>query len=306
MGRLCRRSTVGGTTLGAPAVSTLTGVVVETPPRLPVVHLEAAAPCNDSLPVALHTPSPKKKRWVACRDSLAKRLRIGKVGSRRRRRHDNNHFTDHPIVATSKHDPDFHSPQDMNPGYHIPRPPCAFSEISKNELYHAMINASTDQPHRIHIIHYASTRGNRMAPRKIVAGESNLTKNDRRLRQHIRRTGCAQESIKKFEQVVLKHAFVAEKDDQDEDGWVRLDAAEVVETEFAVKNASSPDPGPICLEIRDSFLRLLVHAMCRYYLLPSHSEDTVDGKRFTYIHPPGSSAFDKLRPCKSFFDYLFA
>lgn len=106
----------------------------------------------------------------------------------------------------------------------------------------------------------------------------------------------------------------------EEYGWVRVETADEKETNDMVK--------PLCLEIHDRFLRLIVHAMCRYYLLASYSmygcrefrscwiridgaspslvgEDKVDGKRITYIHPGTCAKGDKAVPGRSFFDYLF-
>ncbi|CDS08842.1 hypothetical protein LRAMOSA10203 [Lichtheimia ramosa] len=57
---------------------------------------------NDSSSPDINKPKRSKKRyWYPQRDSLARRnrLQMGKEGSRRRQRWDNNHFHDHPLAS---------------------------------------------------------------------------------------------------------------------------------------------------------------------------------------------------------------
>ncbi|KAJ3308329.1 hypothetical protein HDU76_004015, partial [Blyttiomyces sp. JEL0837] len=76
----------------------------------------------------------KQKRfyWLV-RDSLAKRMFIGRVGSRRRRRYDNNTFADHPMIqGIDPHDEFFNDPRDKHPGYPIPQPSTIFTKLPPN------------------------------------------------------------------------------------------------------------------------------------------------------------------------------
>ncbi|KAJ3098902.1 hypothetical protein HK100_004995 [Physocladia obscura] len=76
--------------------------------------------------------SASHKKAVLVRDSQASRLKPGKTGSRRRRRHDNDTFADHPLVKSL--DPTTSSlftKQDLIPGPFIPRTPSVFVTLPK-------------------------------------------------------------------------------------------------------------------------------------------------------------------------------
>ncbi|KAI8907039.1 hypothetical protein DFJ77DRAFT_187682 [Powellomyces hirtus] len=283
--------------------------------------------------------NPKKlASWYTPRDSLVNRERAGKVGSRRRRRYDNDNFTEHPIVMKHGSDPEFYNRNDRFPGLAVPRPASPFTQLP-----HSLVNSlpTTTNP--------ATAASAAEADRPIVPGESNLTRQDRKLLTQIRRTGLGMDVVKRFEGEIINRVLCVESGlPMDRDATVRERTAEE-EAWVLLHDPDSPvlvPAPPLVLEITNKFLRLIVHAMCRYYRLVSHSTvsrclsltiftaptcllilpfvcplnqgmDERNGKRLTYIHPSADifstgdtdkhSSFPAVAsPCTSFFDYLFA
>jgi hypothetical protein len=92
-------------------------------------------------------------------------------------------------------------------------------------------------------------------------------------------------------EIASEHESGIEFDYSAEDGWVSL-----------VSNVKEKE---IRFQIINSFLRLLVHSMCRYYALISHSAVDNKGCRTTFIKIPNLNA-DVIYhlPTASFCEYL--
>ncbi|KAI8817186.1 uncharacterized protein EV422DRAFT_258773 [Fimicolochytrium jonesii] len=295
-----------------------------------------------------HQQFQSYRRWYLQRDSLARRLKVGKEGSRRRRRFDNDHFTDHPIVSQHKHDADFMTRGDLLPGLDMPRPPGVFARLPRKVLADLPTEGSWNAGKEENV------------SKEAAVGEANLTRLDRRLRSQIRRSASAREVVRMFEERILEKFVpldgspLAKSADEnssssssDEDSLDIEAEYEIIirevdlppskqaapvdsrppveETPVTVQPAPEPQSSPqatLCLEITNTFLRLIVHAMCRYYRLVSRSIDHTSGTRLTIIEHPLSvmsplvSSSTTLKdvathiqfpmPCRSFFDYVFA
>ncbi|RKO85602.1 hypothetical protein BDK51DRAFT_41385 [Blyttiomyces helicus] len=195
------------------------------------------------------------------------------------------HFTDHPLIDPT--DPDLLHPLERTPGYSLPRAPTIFAQITTPELRAKILNTAPD------LITIDPTIKN---PASAPTGPGNLTRADRRLRRHLARCGSAVAAVRDFESAVRRFLDESggvenavgvpgvEAVDVDE-GWVRVEmGAEQVEISTAL---------PLVLAITDKFLRLVVHAMCRYYGLPSHNA-SIDPNRPP--RPPGRLAPTPLPP----------
>jgi hypothetical protein len=133
-----------------------------------------------------------------------------------------------------------------------------------------------------------------------------LTKSDKRLRQQVKKY-IDRELLLSFENEIihfirkyllkeLDYELVSVSDDvsdvSQDDGWVSITTA---------------DENTLCFRVTNSFLRLLVHAMCRYYCLVSTSVETPNGKIVSIKLP-----FDKFVetiyefPKESFTEYFLA
>ncbi|KAJ3021453.1 hypothetical protein HKX48_008459 [Thoreauomyces humboldtii] len=337
---------LAGSVLGAPAPA--------LPPHAPVVEVFVASslPVTTAMAVLVEQRSKRKQAtplkpvgatWFLQRDSLAHRERTGSMGTRRRRRFDNDHFTDHPLVSKHHADPEFFTRDDRLPGYTLPRPASPFAKLPPGLVSSLPLDPNHQDPTTTDLAPAA-------AP-----GEANLTRQDRRLRTQIRRSGCARDVVRRFEGEILAKVLplpvstsasdAAEWEtgedldldlDKDAASWILLPVdvddglATVVDVtcppipDVAVVSTGEEGRGTtttsrasasLCLEITDAFVRLIVHAMCRYHRLASHSLDHGNGKRLTYISPgrPTSTLVGDDRDevvakpsCASFFEYIFA
>ncbi|KAI8928722.1 hypothetical protein BC831DRAFT_447168 [Entophlyctis helioformis] len=261
-------------------------------------------------------------------------------------------FTDHPL-APSK-DPNFVHEWDQHPGLILPTRPTLFSSITFAADRRAFVNVSPDHVLGVEI-RSTSDDDNDNDKESLVpvfAGESHLTRADRRLRLQLRKFPCneEEEAVRRFEIMII--SFVTEslgnaahKDivrapsldersidsiqslesvDSDDlwdapethdldNGWIRLDARGPTDAAESPALASEPSvPGEMRLVLTDSFLRLLVHTVCRYYMLVSFSKDMPDGQRVTYIRNPHAMGNGRRHasnynlPAVSFSDFIFA
>ncbi|KAH6586241.1 hypothetical protein BASA50_000705 [Batrachochytrium salamandrivorans] len=261
----------------------------------------------------------KRKRWAWLqRDSLASRMFIGKPGSRRRNRHDNIHFIDHPLAPAA--DPNFVHEHDRVPGgYVLPRKATIFSSITFSDHRKLLVNITPDDLYATNV-HTSDAHGHGKVSSKVkslsmLAGESNLNRSDRRMCQTLRRTNCDAEMLHRLEYSLVEFIKQSLMDSPDpwtsrvsssdielarsidstdswgipnsnqlEDGWVHLDSGSNGSLE---SSPSESDSVHMKLEITSSFLRLIIHIMCRYYQLGSSSEnDLVSGKRVTTVQNP--------------------
>ncbi|KAI9359577.1 hypothetical protein DFJ73DRAFT_816858 [Zopfochytrium polystomum] len=149
--------------------------------------------------------SGKKKFWWIQRDSLAKRMNIGKEGSRRRRRHDNNTFADHHLVQTWDPVKLRSDPRDARPGYPLPQPPTVFSKTSRSHSYDEDDDvAASKHPHQ-HSIRF---------------GDAAMTRADRRQRRYVSRwiDDETKQTLRRFEREVVSFFYgdgIAEETDSE-------------------------------------------------------------------------------------------
>jgi hypothetical protein len=142
--------------------------------------------------------------------------------------------------------------------------------------------------------------------RILTAGPLRLSKNDKRLRHHVRRYNCDYPLLESFENEILRfiktnfeteqdyELNVAEDSDLESDhsfeaGWVALRPMQMT--------------NEIRMQVSNSFLRILVHSMCRYYALISFSEDLEDN-RVTVIRLPELNGRKYEFPALKFADFL--
>ncbi|KAJ3085492.1 hypothetical protein HK102_014120 [Quaeritorhiza haematococci] len=279
----------------------------------------------------------KKKKWWGQRDSLARRmgLQIGREGTKRRQRYNNNHLVEHMFAPST--DPDFIHPFDYEAGYEMPRKPTAFSFV-RGDIRKKIVNVADPSP--------SSRRSARSISRSplwccsqmrkgasswngvtktgsasahmsssfsrplVVVGEQNLTKADRYLRQQLRRTQTRnmQQAVKDLEAELLLFVSSGLGDNVETHRTGEMDRCSSLESSFVGgfaklnldsdgdSDADNEDgldfmsdavPTRLALKITDKFLRLVVHAMCRFYGLISWSEGEEEGEsRITYIHNP--------------------
>eukprot|EP00842_Homolaphlyctis_polyrhiza_P005838 jgi/Hompol1/6255/HPOL_002197-RA len=260
-------------------------------------------------------PSSKRRRrwWWLQRDSLARRLFIGKPGSRRRQRFDNNHFTDHPFAST---DADFIHEWDQEPGFILPAKPTIFSEVTFSSSRKSLINVSPNEVVRPHV---QTSSVPPSPPPSPVCGPSNLSRADRDVRRTVRRSCCDDDLVRKLELVIVnfitdslgiaKHSQIhripsiqtmAPRSSIDSvnsnDSWDYADSISSNDDWVLLDTPASAQQHEIQLEIKNGFLRLLIHMMCRYYLMESESIENAAGTRVTVIRNPFAQENAKRSP----------
>ncbi|KAJ3147045.1 hypothetical protein HDU89_005853 [Geranomyces variabilis] len=279
---------VGGTTLGAPSLA-----AAALPPHSPVaaaltLHVEdaiinAPSPMKVLLDVKQQRAKPKVTSQVSGAVWLhptAHATKRGKEGSRRRRRYDNVHFTHHPLVAKHATDPDFVSRNDRSPGLPIPRPDSPFTALPRALVAELPTIANASRSFEV--------SADAPTPLMVSLGESNLSRTDRKLLKNVRRTRCGEDIVKRVDDEILARVFcvsnggdasattVALTPPREAQDWVVLHPRrpeEPVLVPSAAQIAATPAAHvpPLCVEISDKFMRLIVHLMCRFYGLVSHS-----------------------------------
>ncbi|KAJ3219211.1 hypothetical protein HDU67_002207 [Dinochytrium kinnereticum] len=338
-----------GSTLGfASPVVTLPALDPDAPvPVRPLPVGQTKADKSESVDASAKKKKAKRFSWIQ-RDSLARRLFIGKIGSRRRQRYDNNHFVDHPLVDPAEP----FKAKDAFPGPPMPRPKTVFSLVPPS-LRSRVLSPPTDV-----------TPPRPQPVPEIRVGEKAMTKSDRSLRRELRRARwVSEEAISRFEEEIV--AFVEmisldeglvnvgspspikksnvsvatgssldSFDDEELDAiprvlsfsttedrveeprtsvsssssslneWISLKAPAVDGLWVWVDAEPSMDGKPelvegetrLSLVIHDTSVRLIVHTMCRYYGLLSHSEDDAQGRRVTFIYPSPLSSKPTPQP----------
>ncbi|KAI8585394.1 hypothetical protein BDZ88DRAFT_432935 [Geranomyces variabilis] len=279
---------VGGTTLGAPSLA-----AAALPSHSPVaaaltLHVEdaiinASSPMKVLLDAKQQRAKPKVTSQVSGAVWLhptAHATKRGKEGSRRRRRYDNVHFTHHPLVAKHATDPDFVSRNDRSPGLPIPRPDSPFTVLPRALVAELPTIANASKSFE--------ASADATTPLMVSLGEGNLSRTDRKLLKNVRRTRCGEEIVKRVDDEILARVFcvsnggdasaptVALTTPREAQDWVVLHPRrpeEPVLVPSAAQIAATPAAHvpPLCLEISDKFMRLIVHLMCRFYGLVSHS-----------------------------------
>ncbi|KAH8553970.1 hypothetical protein BGW37DRAFT_517720 [Umbelopsis sp. PMI_123] len=255
----------------------------------------------------------RKKRFWLERDSLNRRnqLLIGREGSRRRQRWDNNNFTDHPFAIIN--------PADLRPPGYSDLPKFhwaddeAIANITSDDIDRMCRSQdlksttnSTESPHSLH-------RSIRHDLRKSHIPEGLVAFYDEQIRQFMQRS-------------IVKDTDALEQD------WVIVDeAAKQQPSEpTAPQHTDLPQATETSIflvwEIGDRFSRWIIHTMSQFYNLASFSTTTKDQRRLTYVcHPEHAEHLSKFTsegtvnidpsslppatlattPEKSFYSYLF-
>ncbi|KAI8897442.1 hypothetical protein BC833DRAFT_593783 [Globomyces pollinis-pini] len=197
-------------------------------------------------------------------------------------------FDDHPMQPNK--DPNFVEARDLLPGYpNLKQPsPFALMESDPKEFPIELSQPTTQSV--------------------IKTGPSNLTKNDLSLRKHVRRHQCDEPMLRDFEFEIT--AFLKRLINKEEDYEMDMTVSDIdsVSDDEGWISLMSTDPDrkhQLLIKINNSFLRLLVHSMCRYYCLTSTSVNE-GGERITIIEAPLSIVTKSYTfpPC-SFSDFFF-
>ncbi|KAJ3274322.1 hypothetical protein HDV01_003166 [Terramyces sp. JEL0728] len=188
-----------------------------------------------------------------------------RIGQKKRQRAENDSFSSHPFKPNKN--PNYIEEQDEKPGY-PPAGPSPFINMDSD------LSDQEEQQER---------------EKNHKAGPHNLTRNDRKLRQHVRRYSCDEPLLKDFEYEIRN--FVKKCIYKEEDYELDMDISDIEmnsnnsEEWVSLTNATVIDGEELHLKITNSFLRLLVHSMCRYYCVPSSSYNKGDD-RVTVIKAP--------------------
>ncbi|KAG2180542.1 hypothetical protein INT44_003546 [Umbelopsis vinacea] len=199
----------------------------------------------------------RKKRFWLERDSLNRRnqLLVGREGSRRRQRWDNNNFTDHPFAAIN--------PADLRPPGYADLPKFhwaddeAIANITSDDI--DRMCRSQDLKSTANHVDYPLHRSIRQDLKKSHIPEGLVAFYDEQIRQFMQRS------------------IVKETDSLEQD-WVIVD--ETAKQQPSEPTAPPPTDMPLptetsvflVWEIGDRFSRWIIHTMSQFYNLSSFSE----------------------------------
>ncbi|KAG9301676.1 hypothetical protein G9A89_016747 [Geosiphon pyriformis] len=292
-------------------------VVVNLNQPQPVVALPSIRQANDENEDVensqqIRPKRSKKRRFYFEQDFQLDTVSPGKDGSRRRNRHNNNNFTQHPFAVLDPADL-------MPPGYENRLTTFHFvydavvdhlcMAFADGQLDPGSINLKKHrrQPEQMCkpcITREMRKRLKKSHPKGIVKKyEDELIyfldrmNDDNNVDQPYSPT-----SVERHEEWVIVHEvkrgeLIASNVDQEHDGVIVEKQADIVnmsttdtplsdEEEEKHVNFATPRGVFLVLDIGDKFSRWVVHLMCRYYNLWSFSKDIQEGKRLTYVcHP---------------------
>ncbi|KAJ3323518.1 hypothetical protein HDV06_001795 [Boothiomyces sp. JEL0866] len=188
----------------------------------------------------LQKSSPARKKEI---ESRKKEIESRKrVGQKKRQRAENDSFSSHPFKPNKN--PNYIEEQDEKPGY----PPAGPSPF---------LNMDSDLSDQEEV---------QVNEKNHKAGPHNLTRNDRKLRQHVRRYSCDEPLLKDFEYEIRN--FIKKCIYKEDEYELDMDISDVEmnsnnsEEWVSLTNATVVDGEELHLKITNSFLRLLVHSMC--------------------------------------------
>ncbi|CAG8443352.1 8310_t:CDS:2 [Ambispora gerdemannii] len=304
------------------AIPTLSAAINQHQPvvELPVNDNILAEKDTDNIDDKANKPKrTKKRKCFFQRDSLVIRDSPGKDGSRRRNRHDNNNFTDHPFAILD--------PADLvPPGYE--------NELATfHFVYDAVVDqlcmALADRKIELHNVnpkkHPRQSDENNGQPTVTREMRKRLKKNHpRRLikkyeseliyfldRVNIKKGGCDEEKENDFSSPIFSDfhdewvnvdevkegKLTSNEVDKEHDVVIIRKEQDIVRMSDLNRSISNEVHEPPILftlheaflvwDIGDKFARWVVHTMCRYYALTSFSYDTEEGHRLTYVCHPG-------------------
>ncbi|CAO3672429.1 unnamed protein product [Umbelopsis vinacea] len=198
----------------------------------------------------------KKRLWLE-RDSLKSRnqLLVGKEGSRRRQRWDNNNFTDHPFAKLN--------PADLRPPGYADRPKFHWTDDE------AVANVTSDDIDRLCLSQVAIYSNTEPPPSLQRSVRYDLKKS------HIPEGLVAfyDEQIRQF----MERSTIKDPDSLEQD-WVLVDESAKLHpsTEPTAPPTDLPQTNEpsvfLVWEIGDRFSRWIVHTMSQFYNLYSFSE----------------------------------
>ncbi|KAI8069226.1 hypothetical protein BC940DRAFT_332515 [Gongronella butleri] len=239
-------------------------------------------------------PKPKKKsKYWHQRDSLAKRNRllVGKEGSRRRQRWNNNHLLEHPFAILYEDDLILPGYSDLAASSPFWSQPEIVALMEDDELLQMMQSFHQEA---VHVNSSMLPRHALRSLRKRHVPHSLVTDFEQQLVDFLNVTTTVDdpnEDVMSIDCLFDPYEGDNVMDDNDDDLYVDLVA-------------------PECLiwEVDNPFVRYVLHVMCQYYGLDSftdHQEDT--GACVVVLHPDHQldpTAIYRM-PGTSFFNALF-
>ncbi|ORZ22381.1 hypothetical protein BCR42DRAFT_406073 [Absidia repens] len=219
------------------------------------------------------TPSSRKQQHATKStskgDALASRftLAAGKPGSRRRKRWDNNHLKDNPAAILF--------PEDLKPPGH---------QHSTSRILHFQGQLEDGvEDDTIAIDDIGDTDIENNYNDLSVTDLPSLT---RQMRYGLKRQHIPEGWVSYYEQQLLE--FLSQ---------MRLQCQQQTK-----QHTSEQNDNTLIWEIEDSYLRWLVHAICRYHNVNSYSETTSDGRRITFAKFIDDQQLEQ--PHMSFLEYI--
>ncbi|SAM03575.1 hypothetical protein [Absidia glauca] len=198
----------------------------------------------------LSKPPPLQRDSLASRNALA----VGKPGSRRRNRWDNNHLKDNPKAVLYQ--------EDLKPPGH---------QHSSSSISFLQWQWDSDGEDDL-----ALTEND-------FDNDSNGPHLTRQMRHGLKRHHIPEGWVMQYEKELLDYLSRRQHQDKPDEGL-------------------SQHHKTLTWEIDDSYLRWIVHAICRYYNVDSYSETTQDGRRVTIVNWTADHQLE--RPQVSFLDYI--
>ncbi|KAJ2958444.1 hypothetical protein NQZ79_g6016 [Umbelopsis isabellina] len=216
----------------------------------------ASSPVQDHSQASALAQERKKRFWLE-RDSLTKRnqLLVGKEGSRRRQRWDNNNFTDHPFAKLN--------PADLRPPGYAERPKFHWTDDE------AIANVTSDDIDR-------ACRSLELPPFSHTEDPHPL---QRSVRHDLKKSHIPQGLVAFYDEQIrqfMERSIVRDVDSLEQD-WVIVDeSAKSQPAETAPSSEVIPQSNEhsvyLVWEIGDRFSRWIVHTMSQFYNLSSFSE----------------------------------
>ncbi|ORX60390.1 hypothetical protein DM01DRAFT_1332549 [Hesseltinella vesiculosa] len=248
---------------------------------------EGAESLTPSKPLA-KKKKKKPKNWLP-RDSLAKRYRllVGKEGSRRRQRWDNNHLSQHPLAILYKEDL-------MMPGYVESGPfwsqPEIMALVEDEELFD-MAQAFHQQVVQVNSSHLPHSAMRSLRKKHVPQGM--IAEYEQELMEFLAPSTSLTEEVSEASLGCVFDPYEGDEElgQEDEDEDLYIDVA----PEFLIWQTNNP------------FVRYVLHVMCHYYCLQSFTNHDEDGSSVVVVHPDHDPELtnDYEQPQMTFFEALF-
>ncbi|KAI8089709.1 uncharacterized protein BX664DRAFT_333692 [Halteromyces radiatus] len=209
----------------------------------------------------------KKTKHTSSRQSPSQTNRpilLGKEGSRRRKRWENNNLKDNPLAVLYTEDL---------------KPPGHQQNSSPNTKYLEWQSLPENMKEDMEMIKYQDNTKD--------DNKTTLPSLTRQMRIGLKKHHIPEGWITFYEQQLLQ--FLSQQRQYHQEQDVTL-----------LKNNNN---NTLIWEIDDSYLRFIGHAICRYYNVNSYTETTLDGRKITFVecldidqlHTPSISFFDYIK-----------